>query len=164
MWSVCPALLSPHAEDVELPSGGPSPGAGLGESLAQALHHQPRATLVLLDLDPVLGVQTAAMLYRHGLAHPVLVLPRWPYDRAVLPVEALVDHLLRCAPEPGPPRRLPHVAFVLDGARGTRIPYRSRRDPRADNRTQLGVHDLPDLRTLQARGIQRILVLRFAPA
>jgi hypothetical protein len=158
MWSVCPALLSPGRAELARSSAAALPDPGLGAALAEQLRAAGRGTLVLLDLDPVLGVQLAARLYEHSLAHAVLVLPRWPYARAVLPVDTLVDALLRHAPEPSPAsRRLPHVAFVVDGARATPIHGRSRRDPRADNRTHLAVHDLPDLRTLRARGIERVV-------
>jgi hypothetical protein len=164
-WSVCPALLSPGLAELALASERLAPGPEFEEQLAESLRSETRGTLVLLDIDPALGVQTAATLYRHALAHPVLVLPRWPYARAVLPVESLVEALLRCAPQPAAaPPRLPHVVFVVDGARATPIHRRSRRDARADNRTQLGVHDLPNLRTLRARGIQRLVLLKRAPA
>jgi hypothetical protein len=46
--------------------------------------------------------------------------------------------------------------FVLDNQRNRALPSRRPTDPRADNRYHLAAFDLPDLRTLRARGIRRI--------
>jgi hypothetical protein len=55
---------------------------------------------------------------------------------------------------------LPNVAFVLDADRGRPVPRRLRTDPRADNRYTLSPADLPDLKSLRARGIQKIITLK----
>jgi hypothetical protein len=92
------------------------------------------------------------------VAHPVLVLPRWPYAEAVLPCADLLACLLaasRTLPRPAP-EHLPSVLFVLDAKRNTPLRNRGPGDRRADNRYHSATLDLPDLRALRARGIQRI--------
>jgi hypothetical protein len=144
-WSICPALLSPAPLDAATPASG---AKQLASALAHELRDQP--TLVALHLDPVTGVQIAARLA--NIAHPVLLIPRWPYPRAVLPTHHLVHALIENA------RRLPrddtrraHVVFILDTQHG-----RWHRTV-VDNRYRLSPGDLPDLRTLRERGIQRVL-------
>jgi hypothetical protein len=114
--------------------------------------------LCVLDLEPILGVQVAARLATR--AHPVLLLPRWPYGEAVLPCNTLAATLLAEARALPPPSRLPNVVFVLDGQRGKPIPNRSRYDQPADNRHMLSIFELPDLKTLRARGIGRIHLVK----
>ena len=127
--------------------------ARLAEAITPLL--EPGGALCLLELDPLLGVQTAARLT--ALAHPVLVLPRWPYAQAVLPTARLTatlvseSHRLPVAHE----RRL-NVVIVIDAERGRSIPNRPLGDPRADNRHTLTTFELPDLRALRSRGIARI--------
>jgi hypothetical protein len=48
------------------------------------------------------------------------------------------------------------VVFVLDAEREVSI-RRPRGDPRADNRYALAIGDLPNLATLRAAGIQRLI-------
>jgi hypothetical protein len=153
-WSICPTLLSP---EVEALSPLPQPPADTAQRLAASLLPllEPGGVLCLLDLDPILGVRTAARLADH--AHPVLVLPRWPYAEAVLPCHALALILVSEARGlPRQPNRLPNVVFVVDGARQQALARRSQQDPRADNRHSLAIFELPDLATLRARGIRRI--------
>jgi hypothetical protein len=114
----------------------------------------PGGALCVLDLDPVLGVQTAAQLADR--AHPVLLLPRWPYAEAILPTAELLATLLREAHHLQPRGRMPNAVFVVDGQRSTSVPERAPDDPRADNRTVLTPFELPNLATLRARGITRI--------
>jgi len=153
-FSICPTLLSPTLE--ELPTGRRSfahDALRLADAILPLL--QPGGALCLLDLDPTLGVQTAAVLAEH--AHPVLVLPRWPYAAAVLPCDTLAAALVAAARTlPRGEQRLPNVVFVLDGQRSQTIPARPTHDPKADNRHALAAFELPDLGTLQARGIRRI--------
>ena len=109
--------------------------------------------------EPSLAVHVAARLNELQLANAVLVLPRWPYRQAVLPADGLLHSLM---PQAG--RLLAHgplanVAFVLDAERSRPIPRRARSDPRADNRYKLAVADLPNLATLRARGICRVVKL-----
>jgi len=151
-WTICPALLSPEIETLALPlldhheSTSSAPIARLLE---------PGATLCLLDLEPELGVELAAGLAH--LAHPVLVLPRWPYAEAVLPVDRLLATLVDASRRlPRHPQRHDNVVFVLDNQRAQPVPARSSTDPRADNRYHLATFDLPDLRTLRQRGIRHI--------
>jgi hypothetical protein len=154
-WSVCPTLLSPELLALDPPPARRSPGARrLAIALGPVL--ESGNTLCLIDLVPESGVQVAARLA--SVAHPVLLLPRWPYARAVLPVDGLLATLLAES------RRLPrsferrsNVVFVVDGERARALPGRPVGDPRADNRHYLSAFDLPDLRTLRQRGIERIV-------
>src|SRR5215510_14477654 len=152
-FSICPTLLSPTLE--ELPTGQRSlahDALRLANAILPLL--QPGDALCLLDLDPTLGVQTAALLAEH--AHPVLVLPGWPYAAAVLACDTLAVALVAAARTlPRVEKRLPNVVFVLDGQRSQTIPARPEHDTRADNRHALAAVELPDLATLQTRGIRR---------
>jgi hypothetical protein len=153
-WSICPLLASPELE--ALPDC-PPPNATAADRLAQAMLPllEPGGALCLLDLAPELGVQTAARLADR--AYPVLVLPRWPYAEAVLPVDALAAALVfeaRRLPRQRAP--LPNVLIVVDGERMRPLPGRPGTDRRADNRHVLGASELPNLATLRARGIQRV--------
>jgi hypothetical protein len=154
-WSVCPTLLSPELQTLDPPPRRRSPNTRrLALRLGPVL--ESGNTLCLIDLAPESGVQIAAQLA--SVAYPVLLLPRWPYARAVLPVDGLLATLLAES------RRLPrtferrsNVVFVVDGERARALPGRRAGDPRADNRHSLSAFDLPDLRTLRQRGIQRIV-------
>jgi hypothetical protein len=162
-WSVCPALLAPGIEDVDVPRRSSRETAalrvatGLGPGLAQG------GVLVVLDLEPVFGAQVAAALHQRRLANAVLVLPRWPYAHAVLPVDNLVRALVSLGKQLAPAaERLPNVSFVLDAQRQRPVPRRSASDRRADNRYRLSVSDLPNLAALRAHGIGRVLKLSTA--
>jgi hypothetical protein len=152
-WSVCPALLSPEVESLALPRARRDLTAA---RLAQAMQPllEPGGVLCVLDLEPTRGVQVAALLSQS--AHPVLLLPRWPYAAALLSCQDLLATLLALAPAMPRTDHLANVVFVLDAERGTPIPNRSRADRRADNRHTLSPFDLPDLKTLRARGITRV--------
>jgi hypothetical protein len=157
-WSVCPALLA--AEPVARRRIAYKPrvradelASGLRGTLAKG------GVLVLLDLEPVIGVHLAARLNEWRLANAVLVLPRWPYQTAVLPVDELVDALVSQARQLTTDEQLPNVVFVLDAERSQPIVRRSQRDPRADNRYRLSVADLPDLASLRKRGIRQVVKL-----
>jgi hypothetical protein len=106
-----------------------------------------------MDLHPLVGIAFAAAASRS--AHVVLVLPRWPHADAVLPSEpltaTLVAHAAHLRPCAGS-----NVVFVLDGERNQTI-KRSATDMRVDNRYDLSLNDLPNLATLRAAGIQRIV-------
>ncbi len=115
---------------------------------------EPGGVLCLVELEPLLGVAVAALLA--DAAHPVLLLPRWPYDEALLPCGSLIATLLAEARALPPPTSLPNVVFVIDADRGQLVPHRSAGDRRADNRYSLSLQDLPDLKTLRSRGIRRI--------
>jgi len=108
----------------------------------------------VLDLQPTLGVQVAARLA--DAAHPVLVLPRWPYAEAILPTDELLAILIAEASALPSSRRLPNALFVLDSERSRAIPFREPGDHRADNRFPPASFELPDLATLRARDIRRI--------
>jgi hypothetical protein len=159
-WSICPALLAPEGDDVT-PRVARRPTAGaIAISLAKELTEG--GVVVVLELEPILGVRVAARLNQQRLANAVLVLPRWPYVEAILPVDQLVDTLVRSARHLAPEGHLPNVAFVLDTERMRAVPHRSAGDGRADNRYRLSVADLPDLRTLRRRGIRKVLKLSQA--
>jgi hypothetical protein len=163
-WNVCPALMAPDPRHPE-----PEPPRPLGEGGVEAraghlvthLSHEVRegGVLLLLDLEPVLGLCVAARLNELRLANAVLVLPRWPYRVAVLPVDELIDRLIVESERLIPDQPMPSVAFVLDSQRDCAIPDRSPDDPRADNRYRLSVGDLPDLRALRTRTIRHVLKL-----
>jgi hypothetical protein len=160
----CPVLLSPSVSEVAPhPFAAADHATRLAHDLAPALH--TGGVLCLLDLEPALGLAVAAELNAARLAHPVPMLPRWPYAEAVLPVDQLLHALLsgarRLAPDA---QRLPNVVLVLDGERATLLPDRPRADPRADNRHTVFNFDLPNLPTLRQRGIGRVIrVTRGAP-
>jgi hypothetical protein len=163
-WAVCPALLAPGTTGPPLPLGeGRGEGSGepqaddLVAQLEPSLRHSN--TLLLLDLEPVLAVRVAARLNELRVANAVLVLARWPYAQAVLPVDRLVQCLIAEAVRLTEEVQLPNVAFVLDNQRGCALPRRMASDPRADNRYRLSVGDLPDLKALRARTIERVLKL-----
>jgi hypothetical protein len=152
-WSICPALLSPEPCT---PRTLPMPA--LVERLVPELETllADEGSLVLLDLDPVVGVEVAARLTHR--AHPVLVLPRWPYEQAILPTGPLLGSLLARSLElPRDADRRPNVVFVADGERSLLVPDRTLRDRRADNRHTLAVIDLPNLATLRRRAIRRVV-------
>jgi hypothetical protein len=156
---VCPALLSPELEALPTIRPRTHPHAAPFARAIQPLL-EPGDTLCVLDLEPSLGVQIAARLAAH--AHPVLILPRWPYPEALLPSEELVASLCAGARLLPPPRRLTSVVLVLDAERSQPMPDRASSDPRADNRHALPVFDLPNLATLRTRGIQRVHRVRAA--
>ena len=134
--------------------GSPEPDLALGD-VEEVLHTS--GTAMVMDLEPCLGVRLAAEIYRRGLAHVVLVLPRWPHAEAVLPTNDLLATLLvtsRGLAQAGVTRN--NVVFVLDSERQRRIRRRAE-DVRVDNRYPLMAADLPPLRALRAAGIQRVV-------
>jgi hypothetical protein len=154
-WSVCPALLAPEVEEV-IPREEKRPVArALAANLAGAL--QGGGVLVVLDLEPILGVHIAAWLNQWRVANGVLVLPRWPYRQALLPVDGLVHALVAQARRLTDEANLPNVAFVLDAERARAREKRSARDARADNRYRLLVGDLPSLADLRGHGIRQVV-------
>jgi hypothetical protein len=151
-FSSCPTLLSPELEHITPRTPSTQRADALAARLAPTLSRP--GVLCVLDVDPIVGVQVAARLAH--VAYPVLVLPRWPYADAVLPVDgllgALFDESQRLPPSPASAS----VVFVLDGERGS-LTTRARVDRRADNRHTLPIFDLPTLATLRIRGIQRVV-------
>ena len=99
-WSICPALLSPELEDV--PDGAapnPAPASRLAEAIRPLL--EPGGALCLLDLDPLLGVQTAARLT--ALAHPVLrhrIITNFHAQSEGVTTDQITDRLLETVPMP----------------------------------------------------------------
>jgi hypothetical protein len=110
-----------------------------------------------VDLEPVMGVYVASELSRRELAHVALVLPRWPYLHAVLPVETLISALIDESRRLKPLAHSGNVVFFLDGERALVLPDRPASDRHADNRYRLSARDLPNLATLQRAGIRRVL-------
>src|SRR5579864_5129486 len=86
-YCICPALTvleSTVSESTLSPPRPPSlpvPGRKGGDFLRLFKEH----TAVVVDLDPLVGVELAAEASQRRLAHVVLVLPRWPHANAVLP-------------------------------------------------------------------------------
>jgi hypothetical protein len=159
-WSICPALLAPEVEEV-IPRGARRPAARtLATSLASSL--EPGGVLVLLDLEPILGVHVAALLSQWHVANAVLVLPRWPYRQAILPVDGLLHALVGQTRRLATADHLPNAVFVLDAERSRGVPHRSASDHRADNRYRLMAGDLPNLAALRARGIREVRKLSAA--
>jgi hypothetical protein len=158
-WVTCPALMAPDIDGAAVTGAAAAPLADAGAIAAEltASLETAAATAVVLDLEPVLGVHVASYLSRQGLASAVLVLPRWPYAEAILPVGGLIAALIEAAPyqrqrEPGS-----HVVFVLDAERRRSVPSRPAHDGRADNRYNLSATDLPTLSSLQKAGIRRVV-------
>jgi hypothetical protein len=151
---VCPALLIPG--EIE-PTTRSFPIDALVAAVTPSLRRTD-GTLLVLDLPPVFGIHVGTRLACLGLAHPVPVLPRWPYSEAVLPAAEVRYALLTEAKRlPRSANRLPHAVFILDAERNRPLPKRRLDDHRADNRYSLSANDLPDLATLQSRGIRRIV-------
>ena len=151
---MCPALLAPEIAEV-VPRVVRRPAArALATDLAGSL--QQGGVLVVLDLEPILGVNIAALLNQWRLANGVLVLPRWPYRQAVLPVDGLLHALVEQTPRLSDDEQLPNVAFVLDAQRSRAAPQRAASDKRADNRYRLFAGDLPNLAALRMRGIREV--------
>ena len=151
---MCPALLAPEVDEV-IPRVARRPAArALAASLAGSLERG--GVLVLLDLEPILGVHVAALLNQWHVANGVLVLPRWPYRQAILPVDGLVHALVGQTRRLRNAEHLPNVVFVLDAERNRAVPKRSASDERADNRYRLVAADLPNLAALRAHGIREV--------
>jgi hypothetical protein len=152
-WAICAALTMPTAVGDDPSKTLSDPGVDLVE-LASSLSVD--GTAVALDLEPVLGVRVAAEVSRQRLAHVVLVLPRWPHADAVLPTDALISTLMATLPRLSAAGVHSNVVFVLDGEREGSI-QRPPGDQRVDNRYALAVGDLPNLATLRAAGIRRLI-------
>jgi hypothetical protein len=119
-------------------------------------------TFVLLDLEPVVGIHVAARLNQLRLANAVLVLPRWPYQDAILPVEGLLHALITQSGQLPPEERMPNAVFVVDAGRSKPVRGRSKSDHCADNRYRLSVSDLPNLAALRKHGIRRVVHISSA--
>lgn len=116
-------------------------------------------TCLLVDLDPAIGISMAGALYAHGFAHPLVVLPRWPYASAILDAAEPLWALSQSVPTALVNIPSGNVCIVIDAQRQTGPPSR-RRDPRrVDNRYQLTPHDFPSLSDLRARDIRRVVRL-----
>lgn len=159
-WATCPALVTPDFDDI----GGPLSHVQSDESASLVNELRPalagRGTALVVDLEPVLGVQIAARINEMELAHAVLVLPRWPYDEAVLETHQLVNVLIeesdRLRPAENPSSS---VVFVLDAQRSCGLSKRPLKDRRADNRYALTAADLPNLTRLRERGVHNVIKL-----
>jgi hypothetical protein len=149
-WAVCPALTMPDSSAAPGGASNTSTVVDLLETLAEG------DTAVVLDVDPMLGVRSAARASRRGLAHVVLVLPRWPHADAVLPVDNLLAALVATSRQLRSADGASNVVFILDGER-QRSTRRPSDDPRVDNRYVLAVGDLPNLATLRGAGIRRLV-------
>ena len=156
-WAVCPLLRVPRLEPTPTLTRKPDLAGAVYKELRESLE-ETGGTAVVLDLEPIVAVEAAARLNAERIAHPVLVLPRWPYAEAILPFDRLLDALIEGARLlTRPTERLPNVVFVLDGERNTPVPGRTAVDSRADNRFRLSSADMPTLRDLRAGGIRRVV-------
>ncbi len=158
---MCPALLAPETQGITPRRSSRPTALGFAACLADAGGLGGGGTALILDLEPSLGVCIAARLNELRVANAVLLLPRWPYRKAVLPVAELLDSLVSQAARLTP-GNLRNVTFVLDAERSRAVPHRSRRDIRADNRYRLSVADLPNLSALRARAITKVVKLSAA--
>jgi hypothetical protein len=156
---MCPALVAPEVADITAHLAARPAAAHIADSLASTLRRA--GTAMVIDLEPVLGVHVAARLNELRLANAVLLLPRWPYQQAILPVDGLLHGLVSLSTKLVN-EDLPNVAFVLDAERSQPVPHRARDDRRADNRYRLTVADLPNLAALRARGIRTIVKISSA--
>ena len=159
-WAVCHVLTAPDIDGV-MPRA--SSGSADAEALAEALTPRLRlaGTAIVLDLDPTLGGQLAARVNRSGLAHTVLMLPRWAYASAILPVDDLLGYLLAESTTLREGSEQKNVVFVLDAERDRSV-ARAAREARADNRYRLLLTDLPTLADLRREGIQRLVKISRA--
>jgi len=155
-WSICPALITPTRVAAQHWCEKPAVADELSVAFAAELPADG-GTALLLDLDPLLGVHVAATLNKQRAANAVLVLPRWPYADAILPVDDLVAALIDGAQHLSAIEDLPNVVFVIDAQRGQRITPRPESDTRIDNRYRLSSADLPDLAALRRAGIRHIV-------
>lgn len=148
-------LAAPDMDGVEARAEDYPMADVLADQLSATL--RPGGVLLVLEVRPELGVHVAARLNALQMAHVVLVLSRWPYRQATLPTDCLLHSLLGQSRRLRRDATLPNVVFVLDAERGRPLARRSTSDPRADNRYQLSPADLPNLATLRARGIHRVV-------
>jgi hypothetical protein len=156
---VCPALVALEAADIILRASQRPVADDIAASLTSSLDQS--GTAIVLDVEPILGIHIAARLNQRRLANAVLLLPRWPYQHAILPVDGLLDSLVSRATglTDG---EWTNVAFVLDAERNRALVRRTGHDERADNRYRLTAADLPNLAALRARGINRVVKLSTA--
>jgi hypothetical protein len=152
--------LSPEIEPIE-----PRPPSTSTQRIAAELIDkiQPDltdpGTCLLVDLAPALGISIAGALYARGLAHPLVLLPRWPYASAILDAAEPLWALRQSVP-PGAvniPSR--NVCIVIDAEHQRGAAAQTRDPKRVDNRYQLTPHDFPSLSDLRARDIRRIVRL-----
>jgi hypothetical protein len=154
-WSVCPALLAPEADQIKPRSVSPPGADAIANWIADEL--QLGGACVVLDLEPIVGIHIAARLNQRWLANVVLVLPRWPYVDAVLPVDGLLQALITQSGRLVAEATLSNVVFVVDAQRSLLLKRRSKTETRADNRYRLTSADLPNLAALRARNMRRVL-------
>jgi hypothetical protein len=148
-WAICPALTV---------ACSPQPPCDVASTTVLDLSDllASTGTAVVLDIEPCLGVRSAAAANARGLGHVVLVLPRWPHTDAILPTATLAATLVACSRHLREPNNASNVVFVLDGEREGSV-WRPVYDVRVDNRYALGIADLPNLQTLRGAGIQRLV-------
>jgi hypothetical protein len=121
----------------------------------------PADTLWVVDLRGAASCAFASRLSeaaREPIA-PVVTFNNWPADESVVPADETLAGLLAFAPKKLPPstqRAVP--VFMLDS---WRLAYRfdAPADDAYDNRYILLASDLPDVATLRAQGIKRVVYL-----
>ncbi|MDB4946293.1 MAG: hypothetical protein JWP97_5827 [Labilithrix sp.] len=119
----------------------------------------PEHTLWVVDLRGAASCAFASRLSREARepVAPVVTFNNWPAEEAVVPADETLAGLIAF-----PPRSLPegttaaHPVLVLDS---WRLAFRFDKpaDDVYDNRYMLSPGDLPDIETLKAQGIQRVV-------
>jgi hypothetical protein len=142
------------AETMDLTEVPRTGGTARVVDLTQVLRTE--GTAVVLDLDPLVAIRSAADVSRLGLAHVVLVLPRWPHTSAVLPTDDLAATLVQASNRLAAGAVSNNVVFVLDAEPHKPI-RRPANDPRIDNRYPITATDLPNLATLRRGGVTRLV-------
>lgn len=120
----------------------------------------PSDALWIVDLRGAASVTFGASLSRRARepVAPVLTFNNWPHDDGLVPAEetlaALVAGMQPRLPAPGETRARP--VFLLDA---WRLAYRFDvpDDDVVDNRYVLSANDFPDVATLKAQGIRRVI-------
>jgi hypothetical protein len=119
----------------------------------------PRDTLWLLDLRGAASCAFAARLSREARepVASVVTFNNWPAEESVVPADETLAGLIAFSPkQPPPDTKAAHPVFVLDS---WRLAYRFDKpsDDTYDNRYMLMEGDLPDVATLHAQGITRVV-------
>jgi hypothetical protein len=119
----------------------------------------PPGTLWMVDLRGAASCAFAARLSRET-AEPVasvITFNNWPAEESVVPADETLAGLVAFPPKPpGPDAKAAHPVFVLDS---WRLAYRFDKpsDGTYDNRYMVMQGDLPDVATLHAQGITRVV-------
>ena len=119
----------------------------------------PAGTLWIVDLRGAASCAFAARLSRDASepVAPVVTFNNWPADESVVPADETLAGLIAFPPKlPPDDAKSAHPVFLLDS---WRLAYRfdAPEDGVYDNRYMLMQSDLPDVATLTAQGITRVV-------